>query len=176
MNETYNNCITWTVQGLQLGRHDLDIGGEFTKGNYLKTVLAERPYDRRGGAAVAHEIGIGEEPINVGSAANFTGALEEGWYICQGLNEGADGRLDTDDDTGHGFFIYVLADGGILILESRGKARGGSLGGQNGVGSRCCTPRNARDWTPGQWPSKRTPYSMVKFQGTWADLWVSKLI
>jgi len=172
----FNNCITWTGQGLQLARHLLGRSGEMTQADWMKVVLGDRPYDRRGAAQVAFEWGIGETPFNIGGAAEFTGKLKPGWYVGQGLNEGADGRLDTDDDTGHGFFIEADERGNILILESRGLAKGGSLGGQDGVGSRCTTPRNARDWSPpGRWPTQRTPYSLEKLRGTWTDLWISKL-
>lgn len=170
----YNNCVTFVAQALQLARHKIGLGGSMSKDDWA-TVCIWAGYGERGGPAVAARWGIGTEPIDIGGGSGFTGPLSPGWWVCQGWNAGDDGRLDTDDDLGHSFFLRVVSDDEVYFLESRGRAAGGPLNGQDGISSRTTSPRNVRDWSGDGWPDALEPTSRQGVQDTYEECWASKL-
>ena len=79
---------------------------------------------------------------------------------------------------GHAVFLHVLpgaVPAQVLVLEARGKNRGGAYKGQDGVSSRCCTPPNVRDWPAGKWGEVHDVWTVERLLGEWPETYCARL-
>ena len=158
----YTNCVCWVVQALHLGQRMLGLGRELTYADW-KLGLLWSGQDERGSVLMAHQWGVAAEPDK-----NFKGGIQEGqWYVCQSYRTSGGG---------HAFFVLAHA-GGLVYLEANGNPSGGSvLGGLDGVGSRCASPLNSRDWPTGNWPPSLTPKSIEEVTAKTKVVWTAQLL
>lgn len=170
----FHCCVSWTFEAIVLGHRMLDKKAWVppTKEEWMLSFLWKGE-DERGVTLMAHERGVASKPTE-----NFESSdpVEGDWYVCQGFKKGRDGKLQTSDDTGHSFFIYV-DKAGLITLEANGIPTGGSVfSGLDGVGSREAKPRNARRWPTGNWPSNIKHATIDSVNRRYDKLWTAKLI
>lgn len=174
----FTNCCTFAVMALQLLQDALGLSYELTLDDWKLGML--NTADRRGPVKLAERMGLtrGVVQLTAGDVLERGTAGSSAWYVAQGwVDSDGDGDVDGDDHGGHSLFLRVLSNGRIITLEARGRARGGALAGQNGVGSRCLTTRNARDWPRGRMAADGvqtlTEADLLK---TWPELYVARLV
>lgn len=157
----YTNCVTWVVQALHLGRRMLGDDTPLTFADW-QLGLQWAGEDERGAVLMAHRWGVATEPAKGWSEPPIPGQ----WYVCQGHRASGGGHA----------FLALAHAGGLVILEANGVPSGGAvLGGLDGVGSRCATPRCARDWPSGNWPPHLAPLSVATVEGYYDTLWTARL-
>jgi hypothetical protein len=168
----YTNCVCFVTvllfllqdalgHGIKASRRLWDLG--------MLTAGANTP----GCAELAVKLGLSDDYLDLRPGDRLEAQT---WYVAQGwVDSDGDGDVDEDDRGGHALLLYVLPNGRIVTLEARGRNKGGARDGQDGVGSRCCTPRNARDWEPNSWGDFTSSFSEANLLKTWPLLFVAKL-
>jgi hypothetical protein len=155
------NCCTFLACLLVALAEQLGHAPEMTLALWNLAML--NTSDRRGGAQLAVELGLAARVHRV--AADLP-LQPSSWYAAQGWDK---------KSGGHSLLLRVLPNGRILTLEARGMKYGGALDGQDGVGSRCCSPRNARDWKHGEMGEIVASFNEMSLLNIWPELYVARL-
>lgn len=162
----YKSCVSFVFECLFLANRMM-VGAE----DWEKPTQAEwrtgflwADEDEQGMALVAHERGWSDEPWASLPVVGESGA----WYVCQGYRA---------NGSGHCFLLLCIGPDDYVMLEANGQAsaNGGPWRGLDGVGSRCCSPPNARDWPVKQFPANTRPMSSSDVEAPYVGIWCSRL-